>query len=185
SDRRHVAYHAHRVHLLDCPRRPSRTRQSRPGGRTPRAIRNRSRERPRRRMIDFLLLGNGATLPLPDRWLSSLLIRCEGELTLFDCGEGTQIPWRRFGWGFRRVGAICISHWHGDHVAGLPGVLLSLANAGRTEPVAVYGPEQTARVIAGLRVVAPVLPFDLVIHELGDGERFDLPGGLRASAIAG
>jgi ribonuclease Z len=136
-------------------------------------------------MIDFLLLGNGAMLPLPDRWLSSLLIRCEGELILFDCGEGTQIPWRRFGWGFRRVGAICLSHWHGDHVAGLPGVLLSLANAGRAEPVAIYGPEQTAQVVAGLRVVAPVLPFDLVIHELAGGDQFELPGGLHASVIAG
>jgi ribonuclease Z len=134
-------------------------------------------------MIDFLLLGNGAMLPLPDRWLSSLLVRCEGELTLFDCGEGTQIPWRRFGWGFRRLSAICLSHCHADHVAGLPGLLHSIANAGRTEPLTIYGPEQTARVVAGLRVIAPHLPYDVVVHELTGGDHFELPGGLQASAL--
>jgi ribonuclease Z len=136
-------------------------------------------------MIDFLLLGTGAMLPLPDRWLSSLLVRCDGELTLFDCGEGTQIPWRRFGWGFRRLSAICISHWHADHVAGLPGVLLSLANADRTEPVAIYGPEQTADLVARLRAIAPILPFDVAVHELTGGDRFYLPGGLHASVLTG
>jgi ribonuclease Z len=134
-------------------------------------------------MIDLLLLGNGAMLPLPDRWLSSLLVRCRGELTLFDCGEGTQIPWRRFGWGFRRLGAICLSHWHADHVAGLPGLLYSLANAGRTEPVDIYGPVETERVVRGLRVIAPALPFEVVVHELAGGETFDLPGGLTATSL--
>lgn len=135
-------------------------------------------------MIDFLLLGNGAMLPLPDRWLSSLLVRCDGESILFDCGEGTQIPWRRFGWGFRRLSAICLSHWHADHVAGLPGVLLSLANADRTEPVAIYGPEQTEEIVSRLRAIAPILPYDVHVHEIAGGDTFDLPGGLRASALA-
>ena len=136
-------------------------------------------------MIDVLLLGNGAMLPLPDRWLSSLLVRADGELILFDCGEGTQIPWRRFGWGFRRLGAICLSHWHADHVAGLPGILHSLANADRTEPVTIYGPEQTARVVAGLREIAPYLPFPLAVRELAGGDSFDLPRGLTATCLAG
>jgi ribonuclease Z len=136
-------------------------------------------------MIEFLLLGNGAMLPLPDRWLSSLLVRSDGGLILFDCGEGTQIPWRRFGWGFRRVGAIVLSHCHADHVAGLPGVLLSLANADRIEPVTIYGPEGTARVVAGLREIAPHLPYPLSIRELNDGDSFALPGGLRATCLAG
>src|SRR5688500_6807878 len=94
----------------------------------------------RGRMIDLLLLGTGGMLPLPNRWLSSLLVRCDGELILFDCGEGTQIPWRRFGWGFRRLASICFSYAHADHVAGLPGLLHSLANAGREEPVTIFGP---------------------------------------------
>ena len=136
-------------------------------------------------MIDLLLLGTGGMHPLPDRWLSSLLVRCGGELVLFDCGEGTQIPWRRAGWGFRRLGAICLSHAHADHVAGLPGVLHSLANAGREEPVALYGPPGIARVVAGLRTIAPILPFELRVTELTGGESFALPGGLVGAATPG
>jgi ribonuclease Z len=136
-------------------------------------------------MIDLLLLGTGGMLPLPDRWLSSLLLRCDGELILFDCGEGTQIPWRRFGWGFRRLAAICLSHTHADHVAGLPGLLHSLANAGRDEPVAIFGPVGTATVVAGLRTIAPVLPYEVRVTELTSGARFPLPGGLRGTVLAG
>jgi ribonuclease Z len=136
-------------------------------------------------MIDFLLLGTGGMLPLPDRWLSSLLVRCGGDLILFDCGEGTQIPWRRFGWGFRRVAAICLSHCHADHVGGLPGLLLALANAGREEPVDLYGPAGTPRVVAGLRTIAPVLPYELRVTELAGGDRFPLPGGLTGAVLAG
>jgi ribonuclease Z len=134
-------------------------------------------------MLDFLLLGNGAMLPTPDRWLSSLLVRHDGELVLFDCGEGTQIPWRRYGWGFRRLGTICLSHWHADHVAGLPGLLHSIANAGRTEPLAIYGPELTSRVVDGLRVIAPLLPYDVVVHDLTGGDRFELPVGLLVAVL--
>ncbi len=129
-------------------------------------------------MIDALLLGTGGMSPLPDRWLSALLVRCRGELILFDCGEGTQIVWRCFGWGFRRLGAICISHTHADHIAGLPGLLHSIANAGRTEPVALYGPPGTAAVVAGLRTIAPWLPYVLTVREVTSGETFPLPGGL-------
>ncbi len=136
-------------------------------------------------MIDLLLLGTGGMLPLPDRWLSTLLIRCQGELTLFDCGEGTQIPWKRFGWGFRRLGAICLSHTHADHVAGLPGLLHSLANADRSEPVQLFGPPGTARVVEGLRTIAPHLSYQLVVREVDGGESFSLPGGLVGSTAIG
>jgi ribonuclease Z len=136
-------------------------------------------------MIDLLLLGTGGMLPLPDRWLSSVLIRCDGELILFDCGEGTQIPWRRFGWGFRRLAAICLSHTHADHVAGLPGLLHSLANAGREEQVTIYGPIGTAGVVAGLRTIAPFLPYEVRVTELASGARFALPGGLQGSVLTG
>ena len=136
-------------------------------------------------MIDLLLLGTGGMLPLPGRWLSSLLLRCRGELVLFDCGEGTQIPWRLTGWGFRRLGAICLSHCHADHVAGLPGLLHALANADRVEPVDLFGPLGTAAVVAGLRTIAPHLPFDLRVAELAGGEAFPLPGGLTGRVAAG
>lgn len=136
-------------------------------------------------MIDVLLLGSGGMLPLPDRWLSALLVRSGGELVLFDCGEGTQIPWRVYGWGFRRLSAICLSHWHADHVAGLPGLLHAVANAGRTEPLRIYGPPETRRVVAGLRQIAPTLPYPVEVVELAGGDSFALPGGCRATTLLG
>ncbi len=136
-------------------------------------------------MIDFLLLGTGAMMPLQNRWLSSLLVRCQGEITLFDCGEGTQIPWRSSDWGFRQTAAICLSHLHADHVGGLPGILHSLANSDRRETLRIYGPVETESVVAGLRTVAPELPFDIVVHELVEGDRIALPGDLVGSVIAG
>ncbi len=132
-------------------------------------------------MIDLLLLGNGAMVPLPDRPLSSLLMRSGGSLALFDCGEGTQVQMRKFHWGFRQLDVICLSHLHADHVAGLPGLLHTVANAGRTEPMHVYGPVGTEAVIAGLRVIAAWLPFDVVVHELREGDRFELVGGVRGT----
>lgn len=131
-------------------------------------------------MIELILLGAGAMAPLPDRPLSSLLMRSGGSLALFDCGEGTQVQMRRFHWGFRRLDAICLSHLHADHVAGLPGLLHTVANAGRTEPMHVYGPPGTRAVVEGLRVIAAWLPYEVEVHELNDGDRFELFGGARA-----
>jgi ribonuclease Z len=135
-------------------------------------------------MIDICILGTCGMMPLPGRWLSSVLLRCGASLTLFDCGEGTQIPWKTTGWGFRQLGAICLSHMHADHVAGLPGVLFMVAHAGRTEPLDIYGPMGTTYVIEGLRRIAPELPFPVIIHELTGGEHFPLPGGLQGACSA-
>ena len=130
-------------------------------------------------MIDLLLLGTGAMVPLPDRPLSSLIVRSGGSLALFDCGEGTQVQMRKFHWGFRRLDVICLTHLHADHVAGLPGLFHTVANAGRTEPMIIYGPSGAAAVVAGLRVIAAQLPYEIVVSELSDGDRFDFPNGLR------
>lgn len=136
-------------------------------------------------MIDVVLLGTGAMVPLPGRWLSSALIRANGSLILFDCGEGTQIAMRQVHWGFRRIDAICLSHLHADHVAGLPGLFHTVANAGRTEPMRIFGPSETSDVVNGLRVIAPHLPYDIEVIELEDGETFGLPGGLRGCVREG
>ena len=124
-------------------------------------------------------------MPLPDRWLSSFLVRADGQLTLFDCGEGTRIAWREVRWSFRRLGAICISHTHADHIAGLPGLLHAIANAGRIEPLDIFGPVGTAYVVNGLRTIAPVLPFAVRVTELRGGEQFALPGELSGNCVAG
>src|SRR5688572_3417795 len=136
-------------------------------------------------MIAAVLLGSGGMLPLPGRWLSSLAVRVNGTLTLFDCGEGTQIAWREVGWRFRRLGAICVSHTHADHIGGLPGLLHAVANAGRTEPISLFGPTGITEVVRGLRSIAPVLPFAVQVTELEGGERFSLPGGLMGSCESG
>src|SRR5207237_955249 len=86
-------------------------------------------------MLDVYLLGEGGTMPLPGRWLSSLLVRHEGRLLLFDCGEGTQIPLRAAGWGLRAVDAVFLTHFHADHVSGLPGLLLPPGNAAPPPPL--------------------------------------------------
>lgn len=136
-------------------------------------------------MIDVLLLGTSGMHPTVDRWLSSALLRCGSELILFDCGEGTQIPWRRAHWGFKRVGTICVTHWHADHIAGLPGVLFSIANAGRTEPVTLYGPVGIGRIVAGLRVIAPHLTFPLNIVELEHNGTFRVSDDLTGRVVLG
>ncbi len=134
-------------------------------------------------MIDLLLLGNGSMQPLPDRWLSSLMIRLGSDLILFDCGEGTQIAARSFGWGFKRIGAICISHHHADHIAGLPGILMCIANAGRREPVAIYGPRDIMRIVQNLLVICPRFPFELHVAELVDGDSGVILGDLNLRVI--
>ena len=130
------------------------------------------------------MLGTCGMMPLPGRWLSCMLLRNGSTLTLFDCGEGTQIPWKSLGWGFRQLGAICFTHMHADHVAGLPGVLFMVAHAGRTEPLDIYGPPGTVYVIEGLRRIAAEMPYPIQIHELKSGEQFALPGGLQGSCAA-
>jgi ribonuclease Z len=139
-------------------------------------------------MIDACLLGVGGTLPLPDRFLSSLLIRSSGQLILIDCGEGTQVSLRRLGWGLRDIGAILITHFHADHVAGLPGLLLTIGNSGRgaNEPVHLFGPRSLTRVVDSLRVIAPRLPFPVVCHELtGDPADVRRVGDLALRACLG
>ncbi len=134
-------------------------------------------------MIDVCLLGTGGMMPLPGRWLSSVLVRVQGRLLLLDCGEGTQISLKQVGWGFKPLDAICISHYHADHVAGLVGMLLMLANSDRTEEVSLYGPVGLAAVVEGQRRIAPCLPYPLRCAELRGGETFEAIG-LRAQVLA-
>ena len=127
-------------------------------------------------MIDVCLVGTGGTVPLPGRALAAALVRIGGEMMLIDCGEGTQVALRAPGWGFGGLGTICLTHVHADHVAGLPGLLLTLGTSGRTEPVELYGARWTTEVVGALRVLAPRLPYELRVHELRGGESFGWAG---------
>ncbi len=119
-------------------------------------------------MIDVGLLGTGGTLPLPDRFLSSALVRCGGQLVLIDCGEGTQVSLRKLGWGLKDIGTVLLTHFHADHVSGLPGLLLTVGNSGRgrDEPLTVVGPRGIQRIVESLRVIAPHLPYPIVYREM-------------------
>lgn len=121
-------------------------------------------------MLDVCLLGTGGMMPLPGRWLTALMTRLNGSSLLIDCGEGTQIAIKEKGWSFHPIDIICFTHYHGDHISGLPGLLLSMGNADRTEPVTMVGPKGLERVVNCLRVIAPELPFEIRFIELTNPE---------------
>ena len=128
-------------------------------------------------MLDVCLLGSGGMMPLPYRWLTSLMTRFNGSSLLIDCGEGTQIAIKEKGWSFKPIDVICFTHYHGDHISGLPGLLLTMGNSDRKEPLTLIGPKGLERVVSALRVIAPELPFPIIYKEIEGAEQtFELNG---------
>ena len=122
-------------------------------------------------MLDICLLGTGGMMPLPYRWLTSLLLRCDGSSLLIDCGEGTQIAIKEKGWTFKPIDVICLTHYHADHVSGLPGLLWHMGNSDRTDPLTIVGPKGVERVVSSLRIIAPELPFPIHFLELTERQQ--------------
>lgn len=128
-------------------------------------------------MIDVCLLGTGGMMPLPHRALTSLMLRYNGMNVLVDCGEGTQVSIKQQGWSVKPIDVICFTHFHADHISGLPGLLLTLGNAERTEPVTMIGPKRLEKIVNALRMIAPELPFPIRFIELEqDQESFEING---------
>ncbi|MFQ9510128.1 MAG: ribonuclease Z [Lachnospiraceae bacterium] len=128
-------------------------------------------------MLDICLLGTGGMMPLPYRFLTSMMARFNGKSLLIDCGEGTQVAVKEKGWSFKPIDVICFTHYHADHISGLPGLLLTMGNAERTEPVTMIGPKGLERVVSALRTIAPELPFQIKFIELSEAEhRFSISG---------
>lgn len=134
-------------------------------------------------MLDVCLLGTGGMMPLPYRWLTSLMVRYNGSSLLIDCGEGTQIAVKEKGWSFKPIDVICFTHYHGDHISGLPGLLLTMGNADRTEPLTLIGPKGLERVVNALRVIAPELPFPIKCIEIREPEETFEMNGYRLKAF--
>ena len=134
-------------------------------------------------MLDVCLLGCGGMMPLPRRWLTALMIRFNGSSLLIDCGEGTQVAIKEKGWSFKPIDVICFTHYHGDHISGLPGLLLTMGNADRREPLTLIGPKGLERVVTALRVIAPELPFELKFIEITQAEETFEMNGYRLKAF--
>jgi ribonuclease BN (tRNA processing enzyme) len=120
----------------------------------------------RKNVLDVCLLGTGGMMPLPGRRLTALMTRYNGSSLLIDCGEGTQVAIKEKGWTFKPIDAICFTHYHADHISGLPGLLLTMGNTDRREPLTMIGPKGLERVVNSLRVICPELPFPIVFHEV-------------------
>lgn len=135
-------------------------------------------------MLDIGLLGTSGMMPLPDRFLTGLLLRLNGRLMLIDCGEGMQVTMKLMGWGFKALDTICFTHFHADHISGLPGLLLTIGNSGRIEPITLIGPSGLEQIVKGLLVIAPELPFQLNYIELNNKQEELTCGEYNISALA-
>ena len=134
-------------------------------------------------MLDVCLLGSGGMMPLPYRFLTALMTRYNGSSLLIDCGEGTQVAVKEKGWSFKPIDVICFTHYHGDHISGLPGLLLTMGNADRTEPLTLVGPKGLERVVNALRVIAPELPFEIRFIEITKPQEVLELNGYRITAF--
>lgn len=111
------------------------------------------------------------------------MTRYNGSSLMIDCGEGTQVAIKEKGWSFKPIDVICFTHYHGDHISGLPGLLLTMGNADRTEPLTLVGPRGLERVVSALRVIAPELPFEIKFIEITKPEEVLELNGYRITAF--
>ncbi len=125
-------------------------------------------------LLEATLPGTGGMMPLRDRALACAILRHQGKCVLIDCGEGTQVRIHDCGYAFKSIDAILLTHFHADHVSGLPGLLLSMSNQGRTESITIAGPKGVQTVVNALRIIAPKLPFEIRFHEIEDSTPFSV-----------
>lgn len=117
-------------------------------------------------MIDITLLGTAAMAPIPDRALTAAALTCAGRTILFDCGEGTQIAARRWGVSLMKADLVALTHYHGDHIFGLPGLLQTLGTLGRTEPLTITGPRGLSEEMAPILQLTGWVAYGVRLLEL-------------------
>ena len=130
-------------------------------------------------MITVTTPGTGGMMPLKNRWLSTCLLTVNGHSVLIDCGEGAQIALKAAGRRFKPIDVICITHFHADHISGLPGFLLTMCSEGRTEPVTMVGPRGLEQVVRSLCIIAPNLTFPISFVEVSGSTPPLMNEGLR------
>jgi ribonuclease Z len=117
--------------------------------------------------LEAFILGCGGMMPLPNRHLTSVLLRREGELFLFDGGEGTQVALRRLNLRWKKISVIFISHTHADHVTGIPGLLMLSSQVDRDDPLYIIGPPRIAEYIeTSRRVLDMYINYEIVVKEI-------------------
>ncbi|MDR0474151.1 MAG: ribonuclease Z [Treponema sp.] len=128
--------------------------------------------------LEAFILGCGGMMPLPNRHLTSVLLRREGELFLFDAGEGTQVSLRRLNLRWKKISVIFISHTHADHVTGLPGLLMLSSQVDRDDPLYIIGPPRLAEYIETSRKVLDMyINYEIVVKEVtGPGTVYEGEG---------
>lgn len=119
-------------------------------------------------MIDVCLLGTSALMPLPDRALTAAVLICEGHSILFDCGEGTQTAARKQGVSLMKTDIIALTHYHGDHIFGLPGLMQTMFCMGRTEPLYITGPKGLERELAPILRLTGGLSYEVRLLDMGE-----------------
>ena len=119
-------------------------------------------------MIDVVLLGTGATMPTPERGVSAAVLRCGGRSILFDCGEGTQVALRREKISPVKIDLIALTHYHGDHIFGLPGFLQTVSCLGRTDPLYITGPEGLEDAMRPILQLAGQLSYEVKLAPFDD-----------------
>lgn len=135
-------------------------------------------------MINVTLIGTGGMIPLPERFLASCLIEYNGKSILIDCGEGTQVSLHKGRLSMSKIETILLTHCHADHVAGLPGLLLTIGNQGRTEPLYIIAPRGSTKYINSLLIVCGFLPYEVRIAELHDSKSQEFEQiGLKVTSI--
>lgn len=117
-------------------------------------------------MLDIRVLGAGGGMPMPGKYLSSIIINYNGNKILVDCGEGSQVAMKEYNTGFKDIDLILITHVHGDHINGLFGLLSTLGNCGRTEKIVIIGPNGINEVFQAIKILVPYIPYEIEVIEV-------------------